>query len=181
MTHVSGGLLAIAVLFIATRELSWQMSDLMVPLPFGLTSGNDSEDAMGGWKKEGGGKPHEGHSSQNRLWNPRRPRCLVRFLPPEVSLRCFFCRSSCTEIQDSVRCWVHFPPPIHFAPPHIMVQMIAESHQHWRGASFPTLGWTNFCLTTFDCASALVPVALVPLDVVASSSSKCSGHSAALV
>ena len=41
---------------------------------------------MGGWKKEGGGKPHEGHPSQKGVLDPLR---LVRFPPPQVSLLFF--------------------------------------------------------------------------------------------
>ena len=41
----------------------------------------------GGWKKEGGGKPHEGHPSQKGFWTPLR---LVRFPPPSGVIGLFF-------------------------------------------------------------------------------------------
>ena len=47
----------------------------------------DSEDAMGGWKKEGGGKPHEWHPSQKGVLDPPRT---VRFPPPSRASALFF-------------------------------------------------------------------------------------------
>ena len=47
-----------------------------------------SEDAMGGWKKEGGGKPHEWHPSQKGVLDP--PPRTVRFPPPSGVSALFF-------------------------------------------------------------------------------------------
>ena len=86
---------------------------------------------MGGWKKEGGGKPHEWHPSQKGFWTP--PLVRYVFHPPQASALCF----SCTKIHaraDQKLFWrgpkifgrarslVRFPPPIRFAPPHITAQ-----------------------------------------------------------
>ena len=54
-----------------------------------------SENAMGGWKKEGGGKPHQRHPSQKGLLNP--PFGWYVFHPPQASLLCFCC--------TKVHCW----------------------------------------------------------------------------
>ena len=52
-----------------------------------------SEEAMGCWKKEGGGKPLEWHPSQKGVLDPP----LVRYVfPPHVSVLCF----PCTKIHD---------------------------------------------------------------------------------
>ena len=42
---------------------------------------------MGGWKKEGGGKPHESHPSQKGVWDLLRT---VRFPPPSGVSALFF-------------------------------------------------------------------------------------------
>ena len=91
-----------------------------------------SEDAMGGWKKEGGGKPHERHPSQKVVLDP--PSYGTFSTPPQVSVLCF----SCTKIHDRAdqklfwrgpkifgraRSLVRFAPPIRFAPPHITAQL----------------------------------------------------------
>ena len=81
-----------------------------------------SEDAMGGWKKEGGGELTNDTPLKRGFWTPFST-------PPRVSVLCF----SCTEIHDSAdqklfwrgpeffgraRSLVRFPPPpIRFAPP----------------------------------------------------------------
>ena len=48
----------------------------------------------GGWKKEGGGKPHERDPSQEGVLDP--PLVWYVFHPPQVSVLCF----SCTKIHD---------------------------------------------------------------------------------
>ena len=55
----------------------------------------ESEDAMGGWKKEGGGKPHECHPLPKRGFG--RPLVRYVFHPPQVSVLC----SACTKLHDS--------------------------------------------------------------------------------
>ena len=77
-------------------------------------------------EKGGGGKPHEGHPSQNHLWTPLR---LVRFPPPAdvVALFCLYRspRLSTPEahlegsesFSGGVRCLVRFPPPHTFCTP----------------------------------------------------------------
>ena len=84
-----------------------------------------SEDAMGGWKKEGGAFPKRGFGPP-----------LVRYVfhPSQVSVLFF----SCTKIHDRAdqkllwrgprifgraRSLVRFPPPIRVAPPHITAQV----------------------------------------------------------
>ena len=47
----------------------------------------ESEDAIGGWKKEGGGKPHEWHPSQKGVLDPPRT---VRCPPPSDVSALFF-------------------------------------------------------------------------------------------
>ena len=85
-----------------------------------------SEEAMGGWKKEGGGDLTNDTPPKKGFWTP--PLVRYVFHPPQVSVLCF----SCTEIHDRAdqelfwrgptifgraRSLVRFPPPIRYAPP----------------------------------------------------------------
>ena len=91
----------------------------------------DTEDAIGVWKKEGGGKPHEGHPSlPKRGLDPPRT---VRFPPRSGVSALFFLyknpRQSRPEalLEESKNfresaLFGTFPPPIRFAPPHITAQ-----------------------------------------------------------
>ena len=85
-----------------------------------------SEDPMGGWKKEGGGKPHEWHPSQKGVLDPPRT---VRF-PPPLTCQCsdFPAQKSTTEQTRSSFggvqkfsgervLWYVFPPPYVLHPP----------------------------------------------------------------
>ena len=84
---------------------------------------------MGGWNKEGGGKPHEGHPSQKGVLDP--PSYGTFSTPPLVAL--FFLyknpRLSRPEallegsrnFREGVR-FGTFSSPIRLAPPHIMTQ-----------------------------------------------------------
>ena len=88
---------------------------------------------MGGWRKEGGGKPHEWHPSQKGVLDspsygtvstPLRCQCYV--FPVQKSTteqtRSSFWRGP--KIFGRARSLVRFPPPIRFAPPHITAQSI---------------------------------------------------------
>ena len=86
-----------------------------------------SEDAVGGWKKDEGGKPHEGHPSEKGVLDPPRT---VSFPPP---LRCQCSvfpvqkstteqtRSSFGEVQkfsgERVLWYVFLPPYVLHPPP----------------------------------------------------------------
>ena len=92
-----------------------------------LLGGRESKktDAMGGvgWKKEGGGKPHEGHPSQKGALDPPHTACF----PPRVSLLCFSCTNprlsrpeallEGSRIFERARASVRLPPPTRFATP----------------------------------------------------------------
>ena len=96
---------------------------------------------MGVWKEEGGGKPHEGTPSptKKRFWTPpvvwyalhppSRITCLWSVFPVQKS-KTQHTRSSCGGSGNlffwRVGCPVRFPPPIRFAPPHIMAERERE-------------------------------------------------------
>ena len=92
-----------------------------------------SENAVGGWKREGGGKPNEWHPSQKGVLDP--PLVRYAFHSPQVSVLCF----SCTRIHGRAEqklFWrgpkifgralslARFPPPIRLAPPHGTAQYL---------------------------------------------------------
>ena len=88
----------------------------------------------GGWKKEGGGTPHEWHPSQKGALDP--PSYGTFSTPPLVSVLCFSCTKKIHDRVDQKLFWrgpeifgrarslVRFPPPIRFAPPHITAQFL---------------------------------------------------------
>ena len=87
-----------------------------------------SEDAMGGWQKEGGGKPHERHPSQKEFWTPPRT---VRFPPPPLRCQC-----SVFPVRADQRSLVRFPPPIRFAPLHITAQFFFRENLDSHGLRY---------------------------------------------
>ena len=91
-------------------------------------------EGIGGWKKEGCGKPPERQPSQKGVWTP-----LVRYVfhPFQVSVLCL----SCTRIHDRADqklfggvqkfsgervLWYVFLPPYVVHPPHIKGQMFTK-------------------------------------------------------
>ena len=89
----------------------------------------------GGWKKGGGGKPHEGQPSQKGFWTPLRS---VRFPPLSGAMALFFLYkrphlSRLEALLEGLRnfsggcvLWYVFLPPYVLHPPHIMAQGVSR-------------------------------------------------------
>ena len=106
---------------------------------FGAKLGaNFSEDAMGGWQKEGGGKPHEWHPSQKGVLDPpsygtfSTPSGVSALFFPEQNPR----QSRPEALLEGSKNFgrlsslVRFPLPIRFAPPpHITTQNLPRKNQ----------------------------------------------------
>ena len=89
----------------------------------------------GGGKKEGGGKPHEGHPSQKGVLGP--PSYGTFSNPPSGVSALFFLYKNPRQSRPEAlwrgpkifwraRSLVRFPPPIRFAPPHITAQLFTK-------------------------------------------------------
>ena len=127
-------------IFVLQKPLTFADSPLLMEIK--ACSGHrkpqtSSEDAMGGWKKEGGRNLTNDTPPKKWFWTP-----FVWYVSDHtrVSLLFFPCKkmedwpdqtlvSRGPEIFWRVRCLVRFPPPIRFAPPHVMAQLPTENQR----------------------------------------------------
>ena len=111
----------------AHEDWNRPLPHLQRPLSSRIKKGGfSSENAMGGWKKEGGGKPHEWHPSQKRVLDPPsygtfstplRCQCSVFPVPKSTTEQTKSSFGGVQKLSGERVLWYVFLPPYVLHPP----------------------------------------------------------------